>query len=135
MASPTKSGDLKNPLKRGFTLIELMVVMAIIAMLLTIALPRYFGSVDKSKEAVLRQDLAVIRDALDKHYGDTGKYPAALEDLVKKRYLRAIPPDPITDSAATWVIIPPPELSSGGIYSIRSGALGNGSNGKPYAEW
>ena len=90
---------------RAFTLIELMVVMAIIATLLTIALPRYFGSVERSKEATLKQSLAVMRDAIDKFYGDTGRYPDALEELVTKRYIRSLPVDPITESATTWVTV------------------------------
>lgn len=119
----------------GFTLIELLVVMAIIATLLTIALPRYFGSVQKSKEAALHQDLTLMRDALDKYYGDTGKYPETLDDLVAKKYLRAIPPDPITESAVTWVIIPPDEAGKGSVFNIKSGAPGNAENGMPYSEW
>lgn len=119
----------------GFTLIELMVVMTIIALLLTIALPRYFGSIDKSRDAALRQDLALMRDALDKYYGDTGKYPDKLEDLVAKHYLRAIPPDPITGSITTWVIVPPEDAAKGGVYSVKSGAEGNASNGTAYASW
>lgn len=132
MESHTGSGNVRN---RGFTLIELLVVMAIIATLLTITLPRYFGSVEKSKETALRQDLAIMRDALDKYYGDSGKYPDTLEDLVNKKYLRAIPPDPITESTATWVIIPPEDLDKGGIYNIKSGAPGSAKNGTPYAAW
>lgn len=121
--------------KSGFTLIELLVVMAIIATLLTIAVPRYFHSVARSKEAVLKQDLATMRDALDKYYGDTGKYPDALEDLVAKKYLRSIPVDPMTDSAATWVVVPPEDAGKGAVYDVRSGAAGNASDGSAYASW
>lgn len=120
---------------RGFTLIELLVVMAIIAILLTIALPRYFGSIDKSKEAVLRQDLSILRDALDKYYGDTGKYPDALDELVKKRYLRTIPVDPLTESASTWIAVPPDDSAKGGIYDIKSGAPGAALNGTLFSQW
>jgi general secretion pathway protein G len=120
---------------RGFTLIELLVVMAIIATLLTIAVPRYFHSVERSKEAVLKQDLATMRDAIDKYYGDTGKYPDALEDLVSKKYLRNIPADPITESATTWVIVPPQDTAQGGVYDVKSGAPGNGQDGSAYASW
>ena len=120
-------------MRRGFTLIELLVVMAIIATLLTIALPRYFGSVDRSKEVTLRQSLTVMRDAIDKFYADTGRYPDKLEDLVEKRYIRAIPVDPVTDSADTWVIVPVPgALAQGGVYDVKSGAKGNASDGKPF---
>lgn len=121
--------------RSGFTLIELLVVMAIIATLLSIAVPRYFHSMERSKEAVLRQDLATMRDALDKYYGDTGKYPDALDDLVAKKYLRSIPVDPITDSAATWVVVPPEEAGKGAVYDVRSGAEGNASDGSAYASW
>ena len=122
-------------LKNGFTLIELLVVMAIIATLLSIAVPRYFHSVDKSKEAILMQDLQVMRDAIDKFYGDNGKYPDTLDDLVKKKYLRKLPPDPITESTATWVTTPPDDPTKGGVYDLHSGAPGNGKDGTPYASW
>ena len=119
----------------GFTLIELLAVMVIIALLLTIATPKYFGSVDRSRESVLRQDLATMREALDKYYGDTGQYPDALEDLTKKKYLRSIPRDPITDSDATWVIIAPTNDVKGAVYDVKSGAPGNGADGTAYADW
>jgi len=120
---------------RGFTLIELLVVMAIIATLLTIAVPRYFHSMEKSKEAVLRQNLAQTRDAIDKFYGDTGKYPETLDGLVSGKYLRQMPVDPITDSAATWIIVPPDDAEKGGVYDLHSGAPGNGLDGTPYGTW
>ena len=119
----------------GFTLIELLVVMAIIATLLSIAVPRYFHSVDKSKEAILQEDLQIMRDAIDKYYGDSGKYPDTLDDLVNRKYLRKIPPDPITDSAVTWTTTPPADPSKGGVYDIHSGATGNGHDGTPYSTW
>lgn len=120
---------------RGFTLIELLVVMAIIALLLSIATPRYFNSVEKTKEAVLRQDLSTMRDAIDKYYGDTGSYPDNLNDLVSKKYLRKLPVDPVTDSAATWVVVPPSDADKGGVYDLHSGAPGNGRDGTPYSGW
>ncbi len=119
----------------GFTLIELLVVMSIIALLLSIAAPRYFNSVQKSKEAVLRQDLSTMRDAIDKYYGDTGQYPAQLDDLVSKKYLRQLPVDPLTDSATSWVVVSPPDADKNGIYDLHSGAPGNGHDGTPYADW
>lgn len=119
----------------GFTLIELLVVMAIIATLLTIAAPRYFSHLARVKEAVLRADLREMRDAVDKFHGDTGKYPAALEELIGRKYLRKIPPDPLTESAATWVIFPPEDREQGGVYDVRSGAVGVGSDGTLYTEW
>jgi len=104
---------------RGFTLIELMVVMVLIAVLLTIAVPRYFGTVDNGRLAVQRQNLAAIRDAIDKYYGDQGKYPEVLQDLVDKRYLREIPVDPVTDHR-DWVAIAPADTKQTGIYDVRS---------------
>lgn len=120
---------------KGFTLIELMVVMTIIALLLTVALPRYFNSVDKSKETVLRQDLFMMRDALDKHYSDVGRYPDKLDDLVQKNYLREIPIDPMTDTNKSWRVEPPSDSSKGGVYNVKSGAAGKSKSGERYAEW
>lgn len=119
----------------GFTLIELLVVMTIIATLLTLAVPRYFTSVERSKEAVLRTDLNVMREAIDKYYGDKGKYPDTLDELVSQRYLRALPRDPITDSRETWVLVPPEDPSLGGVYDVRSGAPGNSLEGEAYGDW
>ncbi len=119
----------------GFTLIELLVVFAIIALLVTIVAPRYFNSVEKSKEVVLKQDLATMRDALDKYYGDTGKYPDSLETLVSKSYLRKLPVDPMTDSATTWVVVPPEDIEKGGVFDVHSGASGNARDGTPYSGW
>lgn len=121
--------------KRGFTLIELLVAMTIIALLLTIAVPRFFGNVDRAKEAVLRENLATLRETLDKFYADTGKYPASLNELVARRYIRNIPIDPITDSATTWVIFPPDNPQKGGVYNVRSGASGKARDGTPYSNW
>jgi general secretion pathway protein G len=119
----------------GFTLIELLVVMVIVSLLLSIAVPRYFGGLEKSKETVLRQTLAVTRDALDKFYGDNGKYPDTLDMLVTKRYLRGLPLDPMTESNATWTIVPPEDPSKGVVYDVHSGADGIGRDGKPFREW
>ena len=123
--------------RRGFTLIELMIVLALIATLLTIALPRYFGSLEKSKETALKQTLAVTRDAIDKFYGDNGRYPDSLQELVGKRYLRHMPLDPITESDATWSIVPAPpdQVAKGEVYDVKSGAQGMAADGKAYAEF
>lgn len=120
---------------RGFTLIELLVVLAVLATLLSIAVPRYFNSIDKSREAALRQDLAVMRDAIDKYHGDRGMYPETLEDLVTNRYLRGIPVDPITETSESWQIVPPPEGEKGAVYDVKSGAQGAARDGSDYAEW
>jgi len=119
----------------GFTLIELLVVMVIIALLLTIAVPRYFHSTDRAREAVLKQDLAQMRDAIDKFYGDRGRYPDRLDDLVEKKYLRRIPLDPMTDSVQTWVTVPPAETGKGAVYDVKSGAAGTALDGIFYVEW
>jgi len=129
-----EDGVMKTVRSGGFTLIELLVVMAIIATLLTLVVPRYFGSVDRSKEVVLKQSLATVRDAIDKYYGDNGRYPESLQDLVDKRYLRSLPVDPVTESTVTWEIIPPKDAEKGGVYDIRSGAPGTTGDGKPFAE-
>ncbi len=121
--------------RRGFTLIELLVVLAIVATLLTLALPRYFGKVDAAKETVLRENLRTTRDVIGKFYGDVGRYPDSLDELVERRYLAALPLDPITESAATWTLVPPPEGYKGTVYDLKSGATGDGSDGKPYAQW
>lgn len=120
---------------KGFTLIELLVVMAIIGTLLTIAMPRYFKSVDKSKEAVLHQNLALTRHALDKFYSDNSKYPDSLEDLVSKKYLRSLPFDPIVESNTAWLIIAPDSPEKGGVFDIKSGATGTSLNGNEYKDW
>lgn len=116
----------------GFTLIELLLVLAIIALMLTLALPQYFHSIDASKEKILVENLHVTRDAIDKFYGDKGRYPDSLQELVDKRYLRSLPYDPITESTTTWQIAAPDEQFSGNIYNIRSGASGTDLNGQPY---
>ena len=119
----------------GFTLIELLVVLAIIATLLTLTLPRYFKSVDRSKETVLRENLNVTRDAIGKYYADKGKYPESLEALATEKYLRKVPMDPITESAATWVVVPPDDPKKGAVYDLKSGAQGKASDGTLYSEW
>jgi general secretion pathway protein G len=121
--------------RRGFTLIELLVVMAIIATLLTIAVPRYFGSVQRSREAVLMQDLATLRESIDKFYGDTGKYPQTLAVLVEKRYLRSIPVDPIAKAADKWIVSSSDDPEDNGVNDVKSGAEGVGENGVAYAAW
>lgn len=120
---------------RGFTLIELLVVMAIVGILLTIAGPRYFDHLDRARENALAQSLAVMRDAIDKYRADTGTYPRDIPDLVAKRYLRAVPKDPITDSIDTWRIVPPPDATESGMWDVRSGAEGAARDGTAYADW
>ena len=136
MASRIETGKtmLKMP-NRGFTLIELVVVMAIIALLLSLALPRYFNHLESARETILKQDLAVMRDAIDKYHGDRGRYPDSLDELTGARYLRSLPVDPITERADTWKIIAPPDDAAGAMYDIRSGAPGAALDGSNYADW
>lgn len=120
--------------RRGFTLIELLVVLAIIATLLTIAAPRYFAHLDRARETALKETLFVVRDAIDKFHGDTGRYPETLAELVDKRYLRKLPADPLTDQADAWTLLPPP-AGGPGVYDLKSGAAGQAADGTPYADW
>ncbi|SFV14645.1 type II secretion system protein [Pseudoduganella namucuonensis] len=120
---------------RGFTLIELLVVLGIIALLLTLAVPRYFPSVDSARETILADNLRNARATIDQYYGDTGRYPDTLEQLVEKKYLRGVPVDPVTESTTSWIVVPPEDGSKGGVADIKSGAPGNDRHGKPYSEW
>lgn len=121
---------------RGFTLIELIVVMTIVATLLTLALPRYFAGVDRANEAVLRENLLIMRNALDQFHADTGKYPSSLDDLVTKKYLRSVPIDPFTETTSTWQLLPPPaDSGTTGVYDVRSGAKGANHAGKPFSDY
>lgn len=123
-------------LNRGFTLIEILVVLTIIAILLSLVTPRYFNSIDRAKEKVLRHDLIVVRDAIDKFYSDRNAYPYTLQDLVQGRYLREVPVDPVTDRADTWVFVEPSEYDvQGTIADIHSGSQLISSAGTVYAEW
>ena len=120
---------------KGFTLIELMVVMTVIALLISIAVPRYFHSVEQAKEASLKQSLNVMRVAIDKFYGDNDRYPDSIAELITKKYIRAVPVDPITESAETWTIQSPNSDMPGGVLDIRSGAQGTAKDGTAYADW
>lgn len=122
-------------MRRGFTLIELLVVLAVIAVLLTLALPRYFGSIDKSKEAVLKENLYQLRDAIGKYYADKGKYPETLEALASDKYLRKVPIDPVTESAATWIVVAPTDPQKSGVYDVKSGAPGKALDGTEFSTW
>ena len=119
----------------GFTLIELLVVMTIVALLLTLALPRYFGSIDRSKEAVLKENLHQMREAISRYYADKGRYPESLETLATDKYLRRVPLDPITESTGTWQVVQPEDAQKSGVYDVRSGAPGKASNGSEYSQW
>lgn len=125
---------------RGFTLIELMIVMTIIGILASIAAPTYQRSVIKAREAVLMENLYQMRRAIDAHFADRGKYPDSLQTLVDAKYLRGIPTDPFTNSADTWETVTPTptlegEVAEGGVEDVRSGSDLVGLNGTPYRDW
>lgn len=120
---------------RGFTMIELLVTLAIIAMLVTLAVPRYFANVDRTKEDVLREDLFILRDAIDKFYADKNRYPNELKDLVTEKYLRGIPVDPFTQSAVSWVIVPSDDPSIGVVTNVHSAAPNTGRDGTWLKDW
>jgi general secretion pathway protein G len=132
-ARPTTPGN------GGFTLVEILIVVTILGILVTMAQPRVISAVQHAREAVLKQDLVVLRDALDQHYADTGRYPASLEDLVEKKYIRKVPVDPMTGRADSWVLIfVDPDAEDGapsGIFDVRSGSEKVALGGAPYAEW
>jgi general secretion pathway protein G len=121
--------------RKGFTLIELLVVLAVIATLLSIAVPRYYSSIDRSKEAVLKENLYQVRDAIGKYYADKGKYPESLAALATDKYLRKLPLDPVTDSDTTWIVVPPEDPQKGGVFDVRSGAQGKGLDGTEFSTW
>ena len=122
-------------LQRGFTLIELLVVMAIIGTLLSIAVPRYFHSLEHARETVLKQDLAILREAIDKYNADLNQYPEKLQDLADKHYVRTIPVDPFTKLADSWTLIPSDDPDHAGIKDLHSAAEGTASDGTPLANW
>lgn len=127
----------KNSISKilGFTLVELLVVLSILALLLTLATPRYFTSIDRAKDATLMQDLNTLRESIDKFYADHGEYPKSLEDLVERKYIRKIPVDPITGKSTTWIFTPPEPPLVGDIYDIHSGSDGIAKDGTRYADW
>jgi len=110
-------------------------VLAILATLLSIAAPRYFEAVDRAKEAALKTDLRVLREAIDKHRGDTGRLPESLQQLVDSRYLRSIPLDPVADGAIGWVVVPHPDGLTTGVWDVRSGAGGQAKDGTSFVTW
>lgn len=118
----------------GFTIVELLVVMAVLGVLLAISIPRYAQHVERTREVVLRQNLAATRESIDKFYADRGRYPLALQELVQTRYLRHIPVDPLSDRSDSWTLIPPAG-STTGVFDIRSGSGGKALDGSSYASW
>lgn len=120
--------------QRAFTLIEMLVVMAIVAFLLTLATPRYFGALDKSKEVVLQENLRTTRILLDKFLADKGRYPRTLDELVESGYLRSLPVDPLTESSQTWLLTESRDRDCPGIRDIHSGATGQSKTGMAYGQ-
>lgn len=150
----TKTGSLPQHYrgKHGFTLIELMIVMTIVAILAAIAVPNYQRYLIRAREAVLQENLYGIRSAIDQFYADQGKYPDAFADLVDKKYMREIPRDPFTGKNDTWLAVAPVaempsgtgggisssgaiSLPKGNVYDVQSGSNLTGTNGVPYNEW
>ncbi len=129
-----------NPGEQGFTLVELMIVMLIIGVLAAIAIPSYVSSLRNAREAVFREDLHVMRQAIDSYTMDKEKAPQSLDDLVTTGYLRELPVDPMTHSSSTWVPDQDESLQSvdqtqGGITNVHSGSAQTGSDGRAYTEW
>jgi general secretion pathway protein G len=119
---------------RGFTLIELLVVLSIVSLLMTLVAPRYFHSLDTAKEAVLAENLRTVRETIDKFYGDQGRYPESLDELVERHYLRSLPYDPMTESTVTWTLIPPDTNAAGNVFDLKSGAEGQTRDGRTFKE-
>ena len=120
--------------RRGFTLIELLVVLSIVSLLLSVAVPRYFQSLDTARETMLAENLRQTRKMLATFYGDTGRYPETLDELVEKNYIKSLPLDPVTGSVTTWLVVNPKEGVRGRVYDIRSGAPGLDRLGRPFGE-
>ncbi|HYO81427.1 MAG TPA: type II secretion system protein [Bryobacteraceae bacterium] len=138
MARPTRSGETRRRL--GFTIIELMIVMAIITILVSMAVPYYQKTIIRSKESLLRNNLFTLRTVIDEYTIDKSKAPQTLQDLVTEGYLRAVPVDPLTGSDQTWKIIMEDAMTSvnqtePGIFDVQSGSDKMSLDGTPYSEW
>jgi general secretion pathway protein G len=125
---------LKKCSSKGFTLVELLLVLFLVALLASLVMPVATKSVDQANESALKENLHVLRKAIDDYYANTGRYPQSLAQLVEKRYIRRIPVDPLTGNATSWIEIRADDLPEG-IRDIHSGAAGNASDGKPYRDW
>jgi general secretion pathway protein G len=121
--------------QKGYTLIEMMIVLSIMGILATMAMPNMQRAIIRAKEASLRNTLFVFRDVIDQYYADQGQYPESLDELAEKFYIRGIPKDPFTRSATTWIVIPPSEEAAGNVYDVRSGSNIVSLKGIPYNEW
>jgi general secretion pathway protein G len=145
--------QIQESAEQGFTLLELIIVIAVVGILATIAMPALKNVPTRANEAVLKTNLHTIRDVIDQHYGDKGKYPTSLEQLVEAGYLKKVPIDPITKRNDTWVLTYEddaeetdigravdvetvgPDDSGPGVTDVHSGATGNSLDGTPYSEW
>lgn len=139
-AAVNPAAPLPNRRRFGFTFIELMIVMAIIAVLMAVALPKYTRSITRSKESVLKNNLFTLRTVIDEYTYDKQKAPQTLQDLVSDGYLRQIPIDPMTGNAESWRLIMEDagntvNQTQPGIFDVRSGAEGTSLEGTPYSEW
>jgi len=121
--------------RRGYTLIEMMIVISIISILATMALPSFQKQLLRAKETNLRRSLFIMRDTIDQYFADHGRYPDSLQDLETGKYVRQIPMDPLTGSPDTWITIPPEGFAEGNIYDVHSGSNKVSLNGTPYNEW
>jgi general secretion pathway protein G len=131
MTSLTANGDAA---RRGFSLLELLIVLSIMATLLTLSMPRYFHAVDRSNEQVLAFNLNTMRVAIDQYFADHGKLPPDLNALIDKKYLREVPVDPVTGRSDTWILTAGGKAPHKGVADVRSGAAGTAPSGKAYAE-
>ena len=123
----------------GWTLVELTIVISLVTILAAMALVGYRNALIRAQEAVLKEDLFRMRDAIDQHYADKGEYPGTLEDLVTAGYIRAVPVDPFTNSADSWVTesaeFDPANPFAQGVFDVRSGSEGTAMDGTTYSEW
>lgn len=135
-------GTVTGKKKPGFTLIELIIVFTLIGILLGLALPQYKYATKKAREAVLKEDLFILRKLIDQYFSDKGKYPTSLQVLVEEGYLRRLPVDPFTNSAETWEevreVLSPEDMMAGkqpGVIDVRSGSKEKAIDGTPYNTW
>jgi general secretion pathway protein G len=137
MARPTRIGRPWCVRPRGFTLVELLLVLVLVALLASIVGPTVTAGLQRSRESTLKHDLRVMRQAIDDYYGDHGRYPAALDALVENRYVRRVPPDPLTGKVDTWVFTQSEEQGDtpSGIRDVHSGAEGQAIDGTSYKDW